>query len=319
MQPISGIHHITAFARNPQTNVDFYHNLLGQRLVKKTVNFDDPHIYHLYYGDETGTPGTLITFFPWPMVAPGVPGNGEVAAISYAIRPASVEFWRDHLTAHGVAVSKTENRFGAEVLSFRDPDGMVIELIATSELADIRFWAAGPIPEAHTICGFYGATLWVAKAQPTARLLIEQFGYQFVKQEGNRWQYRATAHDRGIYLDLLERPGLGRGRTGGGTVHHIAFRVANSEEQELYRNQLSKTGLQVTPVRDRQYFHSIYFREPGGVLFEIATDGPGFTIDESPEQLGSQLKLPHWMESYRADVELGLPNFVVKPVGKGEE
>lgn len=314
MQPIQGIHHITAFARDPQINVDFYHNLLGQRLIKKTVNFDDPNIYHLYYGDEVGTPGTLITFFPWPMTMPGIPGNGEVAAVSYAIRPESVGFWRDHLVSHGVAVGESLSRFGVEVIPFRDPDGMAIELIATPEPTTIRFWAEGPIPEAHAIRGFYGATLWVAKWQPTAKLLTEQWGYQFAGREGNRWQYRGAANDRGLYIDLLERPGLPRGRTGAGTIHHIAFRTVDDSEQLEYQAKIATTGLQVTPVRDRQYFRSIYFREPGGVLFEIATDAPGFTVDESVEQLGSQLKLPSWIEPYRADVESGLAKFVVKPI-----
>ncbi len=309
MEKIQGIHHITAFAKNPQTNVDFYHTVLGQRLVKTTVNFDDPGTYHLYYGDEVGTPGTIMTFFPWPHVARGVPGNGEVAIVAYTIRPDSVDYWRDRLLAHGVELGETETRFGAEVIPFKDPDGMGLELITSEDPATIQFWADGPVPEEHAILGFHSATLWVDQASRTADILVEQFGYTLDQQEGNRWRYRGASNDIGLYIDLLERPGMPRGRTGAGTVHHIAFRTIDDEEQLEYLDQLRRAALPVTPVQDRQYFHSIYFREPNGVLFEVATDAPGFAYDEPVAELGQNLKLPDWYEEHRAKIETALPKF----------
>lgn len=307
MQPIQGIHHITVFARDPATNVHFYQQVLGQRLVKKTVNFDDPGTYHLYYGDEVGTPGTIMTFFPWPMAARGTRGNGEVAATAYTIPANSVEYWRKRLADHGVIVGETQTRFGKEVLSFQDPHGTSLELVATDEEATIRFWADGPVPEGQAIRGFYGATLWLNRVEPTAEVLTAQLGYGAAGQEGSRYRFRGASNDVGLYIDLLERPGQPRARMGAGSVHHIAFRTVDDSEQLEYQEKIGRAGLSVTPVQDRQYFRSIYFREPNGVLFEVATDAPGFYYDEPIAELGQSLKLPSWLEAHRAEIEAVLP------------
>lgn len=307
MSPISGIHHITAFAKDPQTNIDFYQQVLGQRLVKTTVNFDDPGTYHFYYGDEVGTPGTILTFFPWPMAARGKPGNGEVAAIAYAIRSDSVAYWRSRLAEHKRTVTE-ETRFGDVVLSFADPDGMAVELIANDAAAPIQSWRDGPIPAEHVLQGFHSATLWVTQAEPTLQLLTGAMGYEKVAQEGQRGRVKANSLEQAIYLDLLARPGQGRGRVGAGSIHHIAFRTTDDDTQLAYQQALSQVGMRVTPVQDRQYFHSIYFREPNGVLFEIATDPPGFMTDETIAELGSSLKLPPWLEPHRREIEQALPS-----------
>lgn len=309
MKAIQGIHHITAFAKNPQTNAHFYHTVLGQRLVKTTVNFDDPGTYHLYYGDEIGTPGTIMTFFPWPHAARGVPGNGEVAATAYTIRPEALAYWQGRLADHAVDFSDVTHRFEAEVITFRDPDGMALELVTSEAPATIQFWAGGPVPAEQALLGFHSATLWVDSAAATGAVLTEQLGYDFVAQEGNRYRFKGAANDIGLYLDLLERPGLPRGRMGAGSVHHIAFRTVDDAEQLEYLDKLRQAGLNVTPVQDRQYFRSIYFREPNGVLFEVATDAPGFAYDEPVAELGHSLKLPDWYEPQRAKIEQSLPKF----------
>jgi glyoxalase family protein len=319
MNPIQGIHHITAIAGDPQANVNFYHNLLGQRLVKKTVNFDDPGTYHFYFGDEIGTPGTILTFFPWRQMARGRRGNGEVAATAYTIRPASLDYWRERLTAHGVTVGESKTRFGAELIPFQDPDGMPIELIVRDGPATYRHWQQGPIPVEHGLRGFFGATLWVGEAQGTADLLTGSLGFTFIGQEGSRSRFQAASKDIGLTIDLLERPGMPAGRLGAGSVHHIAFRTADDEEQGQYLQALRSGGYHVSPVMDRQYFHSIYFRAPSGVLFEIATDAPGFLYDEPIEELGTHLKLPPWLETQRADIERAVPPFTLKAVEKEEK
>ena len=306
MQPIQGIHHITAFASNPQANADFYHSVLGQRLVKTTVNFDDPGTYHLYYGDKVGSPGTIMTFFPWHNAARGQRGNGEVAAVGYIIRPKAIPYWQERLKQHGVVVGELQPRFGETVLPFQDPDGMMLELIATDEPATIEFWQDGTIPEEMAIRGFHGATLWVNSTAATAIILTEQLGYTHDQTDGSRSRYRAASADIGVTLDLLERPNQPRSRMGAGSIHHIAFRTVDDAEQLEYRDKLNAAGMMVTPVQDRQYFHSIYFREPNGVLFEVATDAPGFAYDEPVESLGQALKLPDWYEQHRATIENGL-------------
>ncbi|MEM1125128.1 MAG: ring-cleaving dioxygenase [Bacteroidota bacterium] len=309
MKPIQGLHHITAAARDTQQNVDFYEQVLGQRLVKTTVNFDDPGTYHLYYGDHVGTPGTVLTFFPWPNMVRGQRGTGEAAAVAYAIPVASVDYWAAHLEAQGVPVTETTTRFGEPVLRFADPDGMPLELVATDDPSTIEPWAEGPIPEAHALRGFHSVTLWLRDVGPTSDLLMEQLGYTFVAQEGERYRYQAASNDRALYLDLLHKPDQGPGRFGAGSVHHIAFRTVDDAEQAEYQEHLREAGHQVTPVRDRQYFRSIYFREPGGVLFEVATDAPGFAYDEPVETLGDRLKLPDWLEPRRPQIEQRLPVF----------
>lgn len=316
MQPIQGIHHITAFASDPQRNADFYHTLLGQRMIKTTINFDDPGTYHFYFADEVGTPGTVMTFFPWPNARPGVPGNGEVTAVAYTIRPNSVEYWLDRLRSHGIVVAETQTRFGQLVIPFRDPDGLLLELVASDEPATIQPWGGGPIPAEHELRGFHSATLWVDSAEYSADVLVNQFSYDQVGQAGNRTRFKGASNDIGVYIDLLERPNQPRGRQGAGSVHHIAFRTIDDEEQVAYLSQLRSAGYQVTDVKDRQYFHSIYFREPNGVLFEIATDAPGFLIDEPVETLGMSLRLPPWYESRRAAIENAVPAFTYPAVAE---
>lgn len=316
MNPIRGIHHITAIASHPQANVDFYHGLLGQRLVKRTVNFDDPGSYHLYYGDEVGTPGTIMTFFAWPGARRGSVGNGEIVATAYAIREVSLEYWRARLAEHGVSVGETQTRFGAPVIPLRDPDGMLLELVVDQAALSPRFWAGGPVPEPHALAGFFGVTLNVASAERSARMLVDIMGYRLVGQEGARWRLKAAGSASGGHIDLLERPGLPPGRMGAGSHHHVAFRVRDDAEELAYQQAIRGAGFDVTPVRDRQYFHSIYWREPAGVLYEIATDPPGFTWDESIEQLGAGLKLPPWLEMHRGEIARTLVPITVNAPGE---
>jgi glyoxalase family protein len=312
MQPVQGLHHITAIASDPQANLDFYHNLLGQRLVKRTVNFDDPGTYHFYYGDKIGTPGTILTFFPWPRMQPGTKGVGEAAAVAYNIPSASLGYWQERLQAHGIDLGEPQPRFGEEVLSFSDPDDMLVEFIINDEPATVQPWSDGPIPPEHALRGFHGVTLWVGQIQSTADLLVEQMGYELVGQEGSRVRFRGASDDAGMNIDLLERPGLPPGRMGAGSIHHIAFRTVDDAEQAEYQEQLRDNGYNVTQMRDRRYFHSIYFRAPSGVLFEIATDAPGFLYDEPIDELGMSLKLPPWLEQQRAEIEQALPEIEIK-------
>ncbi|HSH00888.1 MAG TPA: ring-cleaving dioxygenase [Anaerolineae bacterium] len=307
MQPVSGLHHITAMASDPQRNLDFYQQILGQRLVKTTVNFDDPGTYHLYYGDEVGSPGTIMTFFPWPHARRGTVGNGETGAMAYTIPATSVDYWHNRLTQFKLTVDASQTRFGQPVLIFADPDGLQLELIATTDTPAIQPWTAGPVPAEHALRGFHGVTLWVHDPAPTAAILTNHLGYQLADQDGSRHRYQAGQGDRATFVDLLVRPGQPNGRMGAGSIHHIAFRTRDDDEQKEYLGQIASAGQRITPVQDRQYFHSIYFREPNGVLFEIATDPPGFTYDEDVATLGQSLKLPSWLESQRAAIEQHLP------------
>ncbi len=306
MERIQGLHHITAVASDPQANIDFYVEVLGQRLVKTTVNFDDPGTYHLYYGDEVGTPGTALTFFPWRGMHRGRVGAGETSAMAYAIPKASLGWWIDHLMARHITFEGPIKRFGDSVLRFQDPDGMVLELVASDDPATIQHWADGPIPEEHALRGFHSVTLLLNEVTPSAEVLVDQLGYEFVGQEDDRYRFRAASNDRGLYIDIRHAPDAARGAFGAGSIHHIAFRTVDDTEQLEYLDKLRAAGLQVTTVQDRQYFHSIYFREPGGVLYEVATDEPGFTADESVAELGSSLKLPEWYEPRRAEIEAKL-------------
>ena len=307
MKPIQGLHHITVMGSNAQENLTFYEQVLGQRLVKKTVNFDDPGTYHLYYGDKTGTPGTIMTFFPWPRMHKGTAGNGETTAVAYAIRKGSLSYWKTRLADHGIKTSDILTRMEEPYIRFLDPDGMTLELIETNDPSTIQSWNEGPVPAEHALRGFHSVTLQLRQAAPTASVLTDVFGYVLSSEEGNRMRFKAASNDRGLYIDLLEMPEGRQGRFGAGSIHHIAFRTVDDSEQLAYRSLLEQAGHPVTPVKDRQYFHSIYFREPGGVLFEIATDAPGFAYDEAIEELGNGLKLPSWLESKRSEIESVLP------------
>jgi glyoxalase family protein len=304
----AGIHHVTAIAGDPQRNLDFYEGILGLRLVKKTVNFDDPGTYHLYYGDENGHPGTIMTFFPWPNAPKGKRGTGQLAATAFAIPEGAVEYWEERLIAHGVRFEGPLARFADRVISFEDPDGLALELIAHAGVEDLHYWEKGPVPAQSAIRGFYGVTLWEEGYERTSKLLTETLGFELRREETNRFRYVAQNGGPGRVVDVLCVPDGRRGIVAVGTVHHVAFRAADDEQQRKWRKEVARAGLDVTPVLDRQYFHSIYFREPGGVLFEIATDPPGFAIDEDIERLGEDLKLPPWLESRRKELEEVLPS-----------
>jgi glyoxalase family protein len=315
MRKISGLHHVTAIASDPQRNLDFYIGTLGLRFVKRTVNFDDPGTYHFYFGDNRGTPGTILTFFPWPGVRRGIRGTGQVEATAFAITPNSVSYWLERLKHHHVAAEKTSPRFGEEVVRLIDPDGLPIELIAVAagvSPANIEPWPHSPVPQEHMLCGFHSVSAALEGYERTARLLTDSFGYRLTDESGNRFRF-SSADDTapGRIVDLLCQPDSAVGRVAAGSVHHIAFRTKDEAEQLQWREHLVDLGYNVTPVIDRTYFHSIYFREPGGVLFEIATEPPGFTLDEKLDDLGTHLRLPPGMESARSQIEDILPRIQV--------
>lgn len=312
MRPyITGIHHITAIAGNAQQNIDFYTGILGLRLVKRTINFDAPDVYHFYFGDELGRPGTVFTTFPFTGARKGTKGAGEVTYTAFSIGISSLDFWRDRLRKFGITVSDVLTRFGDSLIRFEDQDGMGIELVANGE-DDRPGWTYGQIPLEHSIKGFYGATLNLRAKELTEQLLTRHMDYKFIAQEGERYRY-GTEGKPGDIVDIVIDKSGNRGMQSAGTVHHIAFRTANMQSQLVIQEILMKNGYQVTEVRDRNYFKSIYFREPGGVLFEIATDEPGFAIDEDEAHLGELLKLPEWAEPSRKRIEAALVPVSLNP------
>jgi glyoxalase family protein len=305
----AGLHHVTGIASDPQRNLDFYAGILGLRLVKRTVNFDDPTTYHFYFGDEQGSPGSLLTFFPWPDARRGRQGGGQVAVTSFAILPSSVGFWIERLIRKQVQFEKPATRYEDErVIAFKDHEGFMGELVA-HPAADSRVgWAGAGVPAEHAIRGIYSVTLWLDANELTGQLLLNTLGFRLVREQGSIFRYAAGDGGPGTIVDLRCVPGIWRGVMGAGTVHHVAFRASGDEEQMRVRAELTALGYNVTPQLDRDYFKSIYFREPGGVLFEIATDGPGFAVDEPVEMLGQSLKLPEWLEPRRFEIEALLPN-----------
>ena len=306
-QNISGIHHITAVASSAAENLVFYEKTLGLRLVKQTVNFDDPHTYHLYYGDAQGTPGTILTFFPWENLPQGRPGAGMVTAVAFSIPSKAIDFWTQRLAAAGFK-TKTEDRFGDPVVRFSDPHGLPIELIGISQRPSTMFWEDGPIAEVHAITGFHSATATLNRLDEIKGLLMDAMGMTLQSQEHNRYRFMMESHAApGHFYDVIFDPEAPIGRPGGGTVHHIAFRTQDDESQAGWQSSLRKLGFGVTDIRDRNYFRSIYFHSPGGVLFEIATDPPGFSVDETVEELGASLKLPGQYEHMRDKIESQLP------------
>lgn len=319
---VQGLHHVTVMAQDPQRNVDFYSQTLGQRLVKVTVNFDDPGTYHFYYGDLTGQPGTVMTHFPWPGARRGTRGNGEVVATAYRAPRGSERYWRDRLTQQGFAAQPGE-RFGDRVLTLEDPDGTWVELVfaVDGEAADVQPWPASPVPPEHALRGFHSVTAWEADAGPVRELLTRHLGFREVTREpdaragGERVRFLGAGEGAGLFVDVVERPGQPRGTFGAGSIHHVALRTRDDTEQAAYLAALTAAGYHPTPVQDRQYFHSVYFREPGGVLFEIATDAPGFTADEPVEALGRSLRLPAWFEAQRATIEAHVPHIVNREYG----
>ncbi|MFY9826529.1 MAG: ring-cleaving dioxygenase [Thermoanaerobaculia bacterium] len=314
-KPLEGIHHVTAMASDPQANVDFYTGVLGLRLVKRTVNFDDPGTYHLYYGDEVGHPGTILTFFPWPGARRGVQGAGQATVTSFSVPQGSLGYWTRRLSSFGVTYEDPRPRFDEEVLTLLDPDGLRLELVA--QATDPRPpWESGPVPAEHAVRGFDGVALTEWNAHVTEELLAGAMGFRRVAEHGDRSRFEVGEGGPGARVDVLGAPSVVRGHVSAGTVHHVAWRSVDEPDQLAWRGALAAAGLYVTPVLDRQYFHSIYFREPGGVLFEIATDPPGFTRDEPVESLGSSLKLPPWLEPSRRQIQESLPPIEVRPVAE---
>jgi len=302
---ITGIHHVTGISGPAQTNVDFYAGTLGLRLVKRTVNFDDPGTYHLYYGDEIGRPGTIMTFFPWALAVKGRSGKGMTTETAFSVPDGSLGFWRARLRDLDVEIDSADERYDAEVLRFRDPDGLPLALVEDAFSDALPGWADGPVDPDRAIRSFFGVTLASAAPEETARLLTEVLGFEHIGEEDDRLRFRGGENAPGRIVDIF--PSLVLGRQSAGTIHHVAFRTRNDEEQRAWQERVSASGLRVTDVRDRKYFRSIYFREPGGILFEIATDTPGFTADESVETLGSRLMLPDWLEERRPQIEGSLP------------
>jgi glyoxalase family protein len=302
-----GIHHVTAIAGKPTRNLDFYARALGLRFVKKTVNFDDPGTYHFYYGDEAGSPGTILTFFPWEHASAGRGGLGLAQTTAFRVPAASIGYWTHRLIEKGVKHEALTKRFGEPVLSFFDPDGMSLALVGISGTAGEAAWSTSEIPAEHAIRGFHGVTLMLDAAAPTGAILTDVLGFTEAGREGPHVRYRANDGIGGV-VDIREARGFLAGRMGRGSVHHVAFRAAGDAEQaEMARKLVKSHGVHPTEQKDRQYFRSVYFREPGGVLFEIATEPPGFTLDEKVEELGMHLRLPPSMESARSQIEEILP------------
>jgi len=308
---LRGIHHITAIASDPQRNVDFYTQILGLRFAKRSVNFDDPSTYHFYFGDRTGRPGTAITFFAWPGARRGTRGTGQVIAASFAVPAKSLEYWKAHLAEHRVFSEEIPPRFDAAALRLTDPDGLLLELIESAQLDDVDLKYNNDVPRKFAIHGFHAPTLEVQQRGPTEELL-KTLGFELIGEDESRRRFSVNKKLTSAQIDLIERSDGRFGVNSAGTTHHIAFRCANDKEQLRWREQLIDLGFHVTPVIDRFYFHSIYFREPGGILFEIATEGPGFTADERVSRLGESLKLPPQYEEHRAEIERALPPILIE-------
>ncbi|WP_419870426.1 ring-cleaving dioxygenase [Chryseobacterium sp. CT-SW4] len=302
---ILGLHHITAIANNAKRNLDFYTQVLGVRLVKKTVNFDDPGTYHFYFGNENGTPGTILTFFPWEGIGQGTNGSGLATHIGYAVQKGSLEFWKKRLDQFNVKTQENEI-FGEKMIRFNDPDGLQLQFIEAPE-DNRKVWTTEEIKEENALKGFHNVTLTLRKADPTLKVLTDILGYDLQKQEGNRFRVATDAIETANLVDIIEDSTIPAGRNAAGTNHHIAFRVKDDTILMEYREKVLAAGLSITPKIDRDYFYSLYFREPGGVLFEIATDNPGFTVDEPLNELGTHLKLPKQYEGVRGKIEGVLP------------
>jgi len=304
---ILGIHHITAIAGDAQRNYDFYTKTLGLRFVKKTVNFDDPQTYHFYFGDETGSPGTILTFFPWPRVKHGKNGAGMVTEIGYSVPEGSLAFWKQRFEEAGVRHDEISERYGEKQLPFQDPDGLWLTLIEAKKKDSRNGWITSEVDSGAAIKGFHTAVITLNNIQETASVLTDVFGYKQTGQDRNMYRFQTDAVDNAALIDLLEEPNAPGGINAGGTNHHIAFRVKDEETQMALRNKIVDRGLYITEKINRDYFFSLYFREPGGVLFEIATDNPGFTTDETVESLGSSLQLPDRYKPIRDRIEKALP------------
>lgn len=311
MSLLAGIHHVTAIASDPQRNLDFYSGVLGLRLVKCTVNFDDTRTYHFYFGDEVGSPGSIMTFFPWPGAHRGRQGSGQVAVTSFAVVPEAIGFWIERLIRYNVHYQgPTRRHAGTEsehILAFRDPDGLMLEIVGRRDAESRPAWGGAPgIPRQQAIHGFHGVTLWVENHARSETVLVDILGFRAAQMDATTTRY-TVAGGNGTVVDVREIGGFGRGAMGAGTVHHVAFAVPDDDTQLVMRTAIVAAQLSPTPVVDRHYFRSVYFREPGGVLYELATQHPGFAIDEPVERLGESLMLPPKFESQRAEIEAALP------------
>ncbi|MFA5555465.1 MAG: ring-cleaving dioxygenase [Phycisphaerae bacterium] len=312
MNKILGLHHITAIAGDAQRNYDFYTKTLGFRLVKKTVNFDDPQTYHFYFGDEVGSPGTILTFFPWANVRQGKNGVGMATEIGYSVPKGSLDFWKSRFEKLNIRHDIISERFGEKYLSFQDTDGLWLNLIETKHKDERKGWETDEIKAEVAIKGFHTVTLTLNNIKATAAILTEVFGYKQVERDDNLYRYKTDAVENAAIVDLLEMPEAQIGINAAGTNHHIAFRVKDEEDLMAIREKIVDRGLHITEKINRDYFFSLYFREPGGVLFEIATDNPGFATDETVEDLGSSLQLPKQHEHMRDQIEKGLPKLQTK-------
>ena len=309
---VHGIHHVTAIAGNAQENLDFYTGVMGLRLVKKSVNQDAIDTYHLFYADAAGTPGTDLTFFPWPAMGAVRPGVGLAMEVVFAIGPASVEYWTARLAQAGVGPLAPQTRFGEPVLAFHDPHGLPLAHVATEARRPFVPWPASPVPVEHQLHGMHSVRLWERAFAPTERVLLDLLGFSLAGEEEGWRRYRVEGGTPGTIVDVHQRPDGPRGAWGTGAVHHVAWRAGDVAEEMRLRASIESAGIQATPLIDRFWFQSVYFREPGGVLFELATDGPGFARDEDSERLGERLILPPWLEPRRAEIEAGLPQLSIK-------
>ncbi|MEP7108010.1 MAG: ring-cleaving dioxygenase [Ferruginibacter sp.] len=304
---ILGLHHITAIAGNAKRNYDFYTRILGLRMVKKTVNFDDPGTYHFYFGDETGTPGSILTFFPWEGIGAGRTGTGMATEIGYSVPAGSLNFWSDRFKKFDVSHDNIAERFGEQLLPFTDPDGLKINFILSGPEDKRKPWETTEVTAKEAVKGFHNIVLNLKNIKGTAEILTDVFDYRLEKQEGNHYRFITDAIENAAIVDLVESPDEDRGINAAGTNHHVAFRVKNEDILMAFREKIAARGLGITPKIDRDYFFSLYFREPGGVLFELATDNPGFATDETVAELGSSLRLPKQYEQSRAKIEAVLP------------
>lgn len=313
MNTVRGLHHVTAISGPAQENLDFYAGVLGMRLVKKSVNQDDPGTYHLFYADAEGHPGTDLTFFPWAQMAPGHEGHGLSTEVSLAVPPGSLGFWSERLQRYGIRIEAPEVRFGQPALPLRDPHGLRVALVESEDSLGHPFtpWAASPIPVEHQIRGLESARLTEASLPVASEFLEKALQFRYLGTEEGWHRYGVAEGLSGQYVEVRETPKAARGAWGTGCIHHLAWRVDDDAQQAEVRRSVSATGAQPTPVIDRFWFKSVYFREPGGVLFELATDGPGFAVDEDPAHLGETLVLPPWLEPDRPSIEAGLPKVVM--------
>ena len=308
---VHGLHHVTCIAGDAQENLDFYVSLLGMRLVKRSVNQDDPGTYHLFYADRVGNPGTDFTFFPWPNMEPGRPGIGLTIETSFAVPPGSLSYWQERLGQYGVDYGSSQQRFGETTLAFQDPHGLQIALVETDDERQFVPWENSPVPPECQLRGMHAVRLWERQLGPTETVLTELMGFTHIGTEDGWQRYGVEGGVSGTLIEVKELPDERRGQWGTGSVHHVAWRVKDSDEQMALRERLIRGGLRPTPQIDRFWFKSVYYKEPGGVLFELATDGPGFDRDEDMEHLGEQLILPPWLEPNRGEIEAALPSLAM--------